>query len=166
MIYLFIDMGRSCLRFCCSCITHSYLYQCLGHCEWKSLWRRSILYGWCSIWLFTKCICMYSYSTIDSIAWCCSSGSIIIFHSVTNDMHFFQGFIAILFCIPSGIDGLIDSFSFSSWIFYGLTFVATFCCKFTMKNAERTISVRVHHFHSKQYEKSIVISRFLCHSLF
>ncbi|CAF1017870.1 unnamed protein product [Rotaria sordida] len=54
-----------------------------------------------------------------------------------------QGVITILFCLPSNIDGLIDFFSFAAWIFYGLTFVATLCCKFTKKNAERVISVPI-----------------------
>jgi len=54
-----------------------------------------------------------------------------------------KGLIAILFCIPSNVDSLIDFTSFASWIFYGLTFVATLCCKFTKKNAERVISVCV-----------------------
>ncbi|CAF4190769.1 unnamed protein product [Rotaria socialis] len=54
-----------------------------------------------------------------------------------------QGVIAIGLCLPSNIDGLIDFFSFSAWIFYGITFSATLCCKFTMKNAERVISVPI-----------------------
>jgi L-type amino acid transporter 9 len=54
-----------------------------------------------------------------------------------------KGFIAIFFCIPSDVGGLIDFFSFATWIFYGLTFVATLCCKFTKKDAERVISVCV-----------------------
>ncbi|CAF1289956.1 unnamed protein product [Adineta ricciae] len=52
-----------------------------------------------------------------------------------------QGFFAIAFCLPSNIDSLIDFFSFAAWIFYGLTFTATLCCKFTKKNANRVISV-------------------------
>ncbi|UJR36528.1 hypothetical protein I4U23_029249 [Adineta vaga] len=52
-----------------------------------------------------------------------------------------QGLIAIAFCLPSNVDSLIDLFSFAAWIFYGLTFTATLCCKFTMKNADRVISV-------------------------
>ncbi|CAF1101483.1 unnamed protein product [Rotaria sp. Silwood1] len=54
-----------------------------------------------------------------------------------------QGVIAIMFCFPSNIDDLIDFFSFVAWIFYGLTFVATLCCKFTNRNAERVISVPI-----------------------
>ncbi|CAF4021696.1 unnamed protein product [Rotaria sordida] len=54
-----------------------------------------------------------------------------------------QGILSIIFCIPSNIDELIDVFSFSAWIFYGLTFVATLCCKFTMKKAKRVISVPI-----------------------
>ncbi|CAF2685034.1 unnamed protein product [Rotaria sp. Silwood2] len=54
-----------------------------------------------------------------------------------------QGTIAIMFCLPSNIEDLINFFSFAAWIFYGLTFVATLCCKFTHKDAERVISVSV-----------------------
>ncbi|CAF2550574.1 unnamed protein product [Rotaria sp. Silwood2] len=54
-----------------------------------------------------------------------------------------QGFIGILFCLPSNIYALIDLFSFAAWIFYGLTFVATLCCKFTKKDAERVINVPI-----------------------
>jgi len=60
-------------------------------------------------------------------------------------LFFIQGLLAIVFCIPSNVDGLIDFFSFAAWIFYALTFVATLCCKFTKKNAERVISVSVYH---------------------
>jgi L-type amino acid transporter 9 len=58
----------------------------------------------------------------------------------TYSIHF-KGFLAIAFCIPSNVEGLIDFFSFSAWIFYGLTFTAVLCCKFTMKTADRVISV-------------------------
>ncbi|CAF2801060.1 unnamed protein product [Rotaria sp. Silwood2] len=54
-----------------------------------------------------------------------------------------QGFIGILFCLPSDIYDLIELFSFAAWIFYGLTFVATLCCKFTKKDAERVINVPI-----------------------
>jgi L-type amino acid transporter 9 len=52
-----------------------------------------------------------------------------------------EGLLGIAMCIPSNIEGLIEFFSFVAWIFYGLTFVGTLCCKFTMKDAERVISV-------------------------
>ncbi|CAF4864026.1 unnamed protein product [Rotaria sp. Silwood1] len=48
-----------------------------------------------------------------------------------------QGVIAMMFCLPSNIENLINLIGFAAWIFYGLTFVATLCCKFTKKNAER-----------------------------
>ncbi|CAF1062901.1 unnamed protein product [Adineta steineri] len=54
-----------------------------------------------------------------------------------------QALLAIMFCIPSNIYGLIDFVSFVSWIFYGLVFVATLCCKFTKKDASRTISIPI-----------------------
>ncbi len=53
-----------------------------------------------------------------------------------------KGLIAIAFCIPSNVEALIDFFSFAAWIFYALTFLATFLCKYTKKNADRVISVR------------------------
>ena len=55
-----------------------------------------------------------------------------------------QGLLAILLCLPSNIEGLIDFFSFTAWIFYGLTFLATLVCKFTKKNVERVISVSLY----------------------
>ncbi|CAF3922686.1 unnamed protein product [Adineta steineri] len=54
-----------------------------------------------------------------------------------------QGTIAIAFCLPSNVDGLIDFFSFAAWMFYALTFTATLCCKFTKKSADRVISVPI-----------------------
>ncbi|CAF1234253.1 unnamed protein product [Adineta steineri] len=56
---------------------------------------------------------------------------------------FLQGFIAILLCLPSNIEALIDFFSFAAWIFYGLTFLATLICKYTKKNADRVINIPV-----------------------
>ncbi|CAF3120388.1 unnamed protein product [Rotaria sp. Silwood2] len=53
------------------------------------------------------------------------------------------GLIAIALCLPSNVEGLIDFFSFTAWIFYGLTFLATLFCKFTMKRAERVISIPI-----------------------
>ncbi|CAF3775299.1 unnamed protein product [Rotaria magnacalcarata] len=54
-----------------------------------------------------------------------------------------QGFIAIIFCFVYDIESLIDFFSFAAWIFYGLTFFATLCCKSTKKNVERVLSAPV-----------------------
>ncbi|CAF0835435.1 unnamed protein product [Rotaria sordida] len=54
-----------------------------------------------------------------------------------------QGFIGILFCLPIDISSLIDLFNFAAWIFYGLTFFATLCCKFTKKDAKRVISIPI-----------------------
>ncbi|CAF1418832.1 unnamed protein product [Rotaria sordida] len=48
-----------------------------------------------------------------------------------------QGAIAMMFCLPSNIEDLINLIGFAAWIFYGLAFVTTLCCKFTHKNAER-----------------------------
>ncbi|CAF2053480.1 unnamed protein product [Rotaria magnacalcarata] len=53
------------------------------------------------------------------------------------------GFLAIAYSIPSDLYALIDFFSFSVWIFYGLTFVATLCCKFTKKDVQRMINVPI-----------------------
>ncbi|CAF1362772.1 unnamed protein product [Rotaria sp. Silwood1] len=52
-----------------------------------------------------------------------------------------QTILAIAYCIPSDIDNLINFFSFVSWVFYGLTFVATICCRFTKPNGYRVFKV-------------------------
>ncbi|CAF4100214.1 unnamed protein product [Rotaria socialis] len=52
-----------------------------------------------------------------------------------------QTIFAICYCIPSDIDSLITLFSFVSWVFTGLTFFATVCCRFTKPKAHRTIKV-------------------------
>jgi hypothetical protein len=54
---------------------------------------------------------------------------------------YLQGTLSVIFCIPSNIQSLIDFFSFVAWIFYGLTFFATLCCKFTKKEVHRVINV-------------------------
>ncbi|CAF1229195.1 unnamed protein product, partial [Rotaria sordida] len=54
-----------------------------------------------------------------------------------------KGFLAIIFCIPTNIYGLIDFFSFGAWMFHSLTFVATLCCKFTKKDTERVINIPI-----------------------
>ncbi|CAF4892156.1 unnamed protein product, partial [Rotaria socialis] len=54
-----------------------------------------------------------------------------------------EGFIAIIFSFVNDIEWLIDLFSFAAWIFYGLTFFATLCCKSTKKDVERVLSVPV-----------------------
>ncbi|CAF2178581.1 unnamed protein product [Rotaria magnacalcarata] len=54
-----------------------------------------------------------------------------------------QTIFAICYCIPSDIDSLITLFSFVSWVFSGLTFFATVCCRFTKRDAHRTIKVPI-----------------------
>lgn len=76
----------------------------------------------------------------------------------------FQGLVAIALCIPSNVEGLIDFFSFAAWIFYGLTFTATLCCKFTMKNIDRVISVSPHSIEEKNLELNISGSYSIKHS--
>jgi len=76
---------------------------------------------------------------------------------------FVKGVIAIIFCIPSNIYGLIDFFSFAAWIFYGLTFVATLCCKFTKKDAYRMIAVRSLFLLTEKMIEQKLIFRFLFH---
>ncbi|CAF4316989.1 unnamed protein product, partial [Rotaria sordida] len=51
--------------------------------------------------------------------------------------------LTIIYCIPSNIGSLIDFFSFVAWVFFGLTFVATICCKFTKPKAFRAIKVPI-----------------------
>ncbi|CAF4698840.1 unnamed protein product [Rotaria sp. Silwood1] len=54
-----------------------------------------------------------------------------------------QTILTIIYCIPSDIEDLIDFSSFVVWVFNGLTFVATICCKFTKPNAYRAIKVPI-----------------------
>ncbi|CAF3850546.1 unnamed protein product [Rotaria sordida] len=51
--------------------------------------------------------------------------------------------ISIIYCIPTNIEHLIDFVSFVAWVFFGLTFVATICCKFTKAEAYRAIKVPI-----------------------
>ncbi|UJR18649.1 hypothetical protein I4U23_005557 [Adineta vaga] len=55
----------------------------------------------------------------------------------------FQTILTIIYCIPSDIDDLINYFSFVSWLFRGLTFVAVLCCRFTKRDAHRVIKVPI-----------------------
>ncbi|CAF0938792.1 unnamed protein product [Adineta ricciae] len=56
---------------------------------------------------------------------------------------FLKTILAIIYCIPSDIEGLISYFSFVSWLFCGLTFVATLWCKFTKRDVLRLIKVPI-----------------------
>ncbi|CAF4987762.1 unnamed protein product, partial [Rotaria sp. Silwood1] len=51
--------------------------------------------------------------------------------------------LSIIYCIPTNIEDLIDFVSFVAWVFFGLTFVATICCKFTKAEAYRVIKVPI-----------------------
>ena len=62
----------------------------------------------------------------------------------------FKTILAIIYCIPSDIEGLINYFSFVSWLFCGLTFVATLCCKFTKRDVPRLIKVYFVQFYPKK----------------
>ncbi|CAF1257140.1 unnamed protein product, partial [Adineta ricciae] len=54
-----------------------------------------------------------------------------------------QAILSIIYCIPSDVDGLINYFSFVSWLFRGLTFTAVLCCRFTKRDAHRVIKVPI-----------------------
>ncbi|CAM4820896.1 unnamed protein product [Rotaria magnacalcarata] len=51
--------------------------------------------------------------------------------------------LSIIYCIPSNIGNLIGFVSFVSWMFFGLTFLATIFCKFTKAKADRVIKVPI-----------------------
>ena len=62
----------------------------------------------------------------------------------------FQCVIAVAMVIPSDIFTLIDFFSFSAWIFYGLTMVSLLVLRWKEPNMERpfkvhSLSSAVHH---------------------
>ncbi|CAF1305082.1 unnamed protein product [Rotaria sordida] len=55
----------------------------------------------------------------------------------------FQIILSIIYCILSNVNTLINFFSFVAWLFYGLSFVATLCCKWTKRDAYRVINVPI-----------------------
>ncbi|XP_071089047.1 b(0,+)-type amino acid transporter 1-like [Haliotis cracherodii] len=55
----------------------------------------------------------------------------------------FTIFIALLMIIPGDISGLIDFFSFTAWMFYGMTFLSLIVLRFRMKDAERPYKVPI-----------------------
>ncbi len=74
IILLPIDMGKGCFRSYRTYSAHPHIHQCAGCLQWVSVYEWSVLYGWCTLWLFTRSICFYSKATIDTIAWYCSWG--------------------------------------------------------------------------------------------
>ncbi|CAF4125391.1 unnamed protein product, partial [Adineta steineri] len=54
-----------------------------------------------------------------------------------------QVILSIAYCIPSNVRTLINFFSFVAWVFYGLSFVATLCCKWTKKDTHRVINIPI-----------------------
>lgn len=53
----------------------------------------------------------------------------------------FQGILAICFIIPAEISTLINYFSFTQWVFYGLSALAVIVMRFTRKELHRPIKV-------------------------
>ncbi|OWF49892.1 b(0,+)-type amino acid transporter 1-like [Mizuhopecten yessoensis] len=53
----------------------------------------------------------------------------------------FTSIISIAMIIPGNLSDLIDFFSFTAWIFYGVTVSSLIVCRFTMKDAERVFKV-------------------------
>ncbi|XP_067652380.1 b(0,+)-type amino acid transporter 1-like isoform X2 [Haliotis asinina] len=55
----------------------------------------------------------------------------------------FTIFISILMIIPGDIGSLIDFFSFTAWMFYGMTFLSLIVLRFKMKDAPRPYKVPI-----------------------
>ncbi|XP_046580353.1 b(0,+)-type amino acid transporter 1-like [Haliotis rubra] len=55
----------------------------------------------------------------------------------------FTIFIALLMIIPGDIGSLIDFFSFTAWMFYGMTFLSLIVLRFKMKDAPRPYKVPI-----------------------
>ncbi|XP_064640838.1 b(0,+)-type amino acid transporter 1-like [Lineus longissimus] len=55
----------------------------------------------------------------------------------------FNGVVALLMIIPGDIASLIDFFSFTAWLFYGLTFLALIVMRFTHKDAPRPLKIPI-----------------------
>ncbi|XP_045149798.1 B(0,+)-type amino acid transporter 1 isoform X1 [Echinops telfairi] len=55
----------------------------------------------------------------------------------------FYGIIAIIYIIPGDINSLVNYFSFSAWLFYGMTVLGLIVMRFTRKELERPIKVPI-----------------------
>lgn len=55
----------------------------------------------------------------------------------------FNGFLALVYIIPTDINTLINYFSFAQWLFYGLTALALIVMRFTRKELPRPVKVPV-----------------------
>ena len=53
-----------------------------------------------------------------------------------------QSVVALAMIIPGDIEGLIDFFSFTAWIFYGAAMLALIVMRFTRKDAPRPYKVQ------------------------
>uniref|UniRef100_A0A0L8GXF7 Cationic amino acid transporter C-terminal domain-containing protein n=1 Tax=Octopus bimaculoides TaxID=37653 RepID=A0A0L8GXF7_OCTBM len=53
----------------------------------------------------------------------------------------FSAIIALIMIIPGEISSLIDFFSFTAWLFYGLAFLSLIVMRFTKKNEPRPFKV-------------------------
>jgi hypothetical protein len=71
-------MGRGCIGSRCPCIANTYLVECVGQRKWIGLHLCSLFYGRRTLWLFARCVFLYSKATTHAITW-----------------HYFSGFLPI-----------------------------------------------------------------------
>lgn len=67
---------------------------------------------------------------------------IYIFNTANKPSYIrFQIVISLIMIIPGDIASLVDFFSFSAWLFYGVTVTCLLIFRFTKKDVERPIKV-------------------------
>lgn len=143
-LHIKIDMGRSHVRSCGPCSPYFDCHQCLRHGKWQYCAKFPLLHGWCSLCLSAWDIRPHSKTTAYTHAQYYSTSlhvSPFFAFRTRSPFLFLKVILCVVYCIPSNIYTLINFASFVSWLFYGLTFVATLCCKWTKKDAYRVINV-------------------------
>ena len=66
---------------------------------------------------------------------------VVLLNNLQLHLFHFQMIISLLMIIPGDIGSLIDFFSFTSWIFYGMTVLALIVLRFKDRDAKRPYKV-------------------------
>lgn len=107
-------------------------------------------------WIIPLCVCFSTFGATNGslfaaarLAMVCSrEGHMISFVSMVNFYRktpipavVFQGVLAIIMVIPNDFDQLVNYFSFTSWMFYGLSCLAHIVLRFTHPEWKRPIKI-------------------------
>ncbi|PIK41478.1 putative b(0,+)-type amino acid transporter 1 isoform X2 [Apostichopus japonicus] len=107
-------------------------------------------------WIIPLCVCFSTFGASNGILFtaarlamvCSREGHMISIVSMVN-VHrktpmaalIFEGVIAIVMVIPNDFDSLVNYFSFTSWMFYGLSCLAHIVLRFTHPEWKRPIRI-------------------------